>query len=748
MEKESLICEELDVGPARKSRSLLKRSGLLLLTAALLWCLKPIFVGRANFSAAPQNSTIGAADVCLSPACIHAASELLYNLSPRYKELDPCIDFEELVCGGWKERHDLRSDQSDSFTGTIMADTSQTLLRHILEAPYPKDSAHSDFSPASFRCGVEKSADEANFDKLKNAYEACLNQDSIQALGIKPLLSVLEELEKLYPPTGDKLESLPDVLRYFNQIGRAALVSLYAGADDKDPDTVVLSIGAPYRVGLPAKERYLDDVIVAKYTDVISKVVSAITKAPIDSHGIVDFEKKLDAASPDAEDLGDITKVYNPMSLEDASALAPELGLKDIIAKLSPVDIGRVIVTSPDYFKNISTILQDTPRETLRGFFVWKATQAYAFYVDASEVKPLKQFNNELQGKDPEADVERWRTCVSHVDGGLPWILSRFFVEKAFSAEAKAFGDQIVSDIKSEFIETLKTTEWMEPEVRKLGVNKVHNIVQKIGYPTKSPNILNPIKLQEYYSTVTIANDTFFSNAVALTDLEVGRMWASLGKPVDRDAWEMSVPTVNAYYNPPGNEIVFPAGIMQFPVFDVSVPAYLSYGAFGSVSGHELSHAFDSTGRHYDETGNYTDWWTDKTVRAFNKRADCFVEQYNKFTLDTNTKPIHVNGKLTLGENIADAGGVAAAFAAWKKRAAQRPNQHLPGLDFFTQEQLFFVNYANWWCGKTRTQAAIDRIYTDPHAPKWARILGTMANSRPFREHFHCPVKEPTCELW
>ncbi|RMZ85142.1 hypothetical protein DV738_g36, partial [Chaetothyriales sp. CBS 135597] len=716
----------------------------LLSAVAALLCLKLIF-------AAPTPNTTGEADICLSPECIHAASELLYNLSPRYKELDPCVDFEELVCGGWKERHDLRDDQSDAFTGTIMSETSQTLLRHILEAPYPKDSAHSDFSPAKLRRDLDKSVDEANFDKLKDAYDACLDEDTTQALGIEPLLSELRVVEKLYgTPVKDKLTPLPGVLRYFNEAGRAILVSLYAGADDKDPDTVVLSVGAPSRVGLPSKERYLDDEIVAKYTDVISEVISAITKVPAAGHEIVEFEKKLAAASPNAEDRGDITKVYNPLSLDEAAALAPELGLKDIISELSPVPIDRVIVTSPDYLRNLSTILQETTREILGGFILWKSIQTYASYVEADEVKPLKEFNNELQGKDPDAKVERWRTCVGHVDGGLPWILSRFFVEKAFSAEAKAFGDQIVSDIKSVFIDTLKRTEWMEPEVQQLGINKVNNIVQKIGYPTKSPNILDPAELQEYYSSVNISNATFFSNAVALTKLEVQRNWASLGKPVDRNEWGMSVPTVNAYYNPPGNEIVFPAGIMQFPVFDVAVPAYLSYGAFGSVSGHELSHAFDSTGRHYDQTGNYTDWWTNDTVREFNKRADCFVDQYANFTLETDdggsssSEPIHVNGKLTLGENIADAGGVAAAFAAWKKRAAEKPNQHLPGLDFFTQEQLFFVNYANWWCGKTRTQAAIERIYTDPHAPKWARILGTMANSRPFREHFNCPVKEPT----
>lgn len=439
------------------------------------------------------------------------------------------------------------------------------------------------------------------------------------------------------------------------------------------------------------------------------------------------------------------------MSLQAAAALAPQLQLTQYIAGLAPpkVKVDRVIVTSPDYMTNLSSILNDTPRDVLQTYFLWKAIALYGRYIKSDAVKPLQQFRNELQGKDPDADVERWRTCVSHVDDALGWILSRFFVEKAFSEKAKNFGDQIVSDIKEEFIEKLKVTEWMEKEVRELGIDKVHNIVQKIGYPTKSPDIMNAKKLQKYYADLDISEDTFFKNAVSSNRMQIRELWSALGKPVDRDEWGMTVPTVNAYYNPPGNEIVFPAGIMQFPVFDVEVPQYLSYGAFGSVSGHELSHAFDSTGRHYDQNGNYTDWWTEKTVTEFTKRADCFVDQYHNFTLAGNDgESIHVNGKLTLGENIADAGGVSAAFAAWKKRAAENPNQDLPGLDFFTQDQLFFVNYANWWCGATRKETAINRIYTDPHAPKWARILGTMANSRDFKEAFQCKKTEPVCELW
>jgi len=259
---------------------------------------------------------------------------------------------------------------------------------------------------------------------------------------------------------------------------------------------------------------------------------------------------------------------------------------------------------------------------------------------------------------------------------------------------------------------------------------------------------MDPPALKEYYKDLSIS-DSYFKNTLNSAKWASDKGWLSLGKPVDHNEWGMQADIVNAYYNPVGNEIVFPAGIMQFPVFDVALPSYISYGAFASVAGHELSHAFDSSGRHYDEHGNFTDWWTERTVKEFTKRADCFVEQYSNFTVEGNDgKPLHVNGKLTLGENIADAGGVAAAFAGWKQRQDVQPDKNLPGLGFFTQDQLFFVFYANWWCGKIRKEQAINYIYTDPHSPAWARILGTTANSREFRESFNCPVKEPTCELW
>jgi endothelin-converting enzyme len=252
-------------------------------------------------------------ELCLTPACVHAASELLYNLSPNYKELDPCDNFEELVCGGWRDRHDLRSDQGDAFTGTIMSEQSQLLLRHILEAPYPENSQHSSFSPMQLMA-VEKSADEKNFDKMKTAYDACLNEDQIKHNGARPLLDVLDQIKTAYPVTlqGTDVHDLKDTILLLAELGITSMVGVGTGADDTDPDSVVVSVAAPYSFGLPSKERYLDSKLVEEYRDVAVNVLSALyPKQDVDSFGkVIDLEKKLAAASPDSEDRDDVTVSY------------------------------------------------------------------------------------------------------------------------------------------------------------------------------------------------------------------------------------------------------------------------------------------------------------------------------------------------------------------------------------------------------------------------------------------------------
>lgn len=349
----------------------------------------------------------------------------------------------------------------------------------------------------------------------------------------------------------------------------------------------------PEEIGLPAREYYNNTKTVTEYTDIVEQVLGSFTGNSANIKDVVRLETKLAHASPDTETREDVTKSYNPRTLEETEKLLPEISFSSIISALAPsgYKTERVIVGSPPYLKSLSRIMGETSRETVQLFFKWKLIQSFANDIEDPKIRPLREFNNKLDGKDPQAAEERWRKCVQVLDDSLPWSLSRFYIEDFFSRGSKQLGDQIISDIKERFVFTLHQTSWMSPEVKELGIQKVGNIVQKIGYPTKSPNVMDPNEVKKYYDTLKISNETFFENQLAVAEFDVYREWSKLGKSTDRNEWDMSAPTVNAYYNPPGNEIVFPAGIMQPPVFyGPSAPLYLAYGAFGAVSGHELSH--------------------------------------------------------------------------------------------------------------------------------------------------------------
>ncbi|KAL7623935.1 hypothetical protein AAE478_005492 [Parahypoxylon ruwenzoriense] len=684
------------------------------------------------------------------------------NLSPGYQTIDPCTNFDKLVCDGFNDRHDIPQDRSSYSTGTIMSENGQTTLRHILESPYPTTSEHSPFSPRNL-VKLAASTDEENFLMIQQAYNSCLNETVLQKLGIAPLVSLIDQVAASFPVSGSDgplqetdYATLSDTILLLEQMGIPSFVGLGVGADDKNPDVVIVQAW-PSGLSLPSPEYYQDDDTVDTYQTMLGEVFanllptnSSKASAKKLAQSVVDLEKKIAEITPAPEDESDVTKYYNIVKVDDAGKIGPALKLDSVVKSLVPENytVDSMLLAFPEFLGNISEIISQTSKSTVQSYLAWQVINAYSSYVEGPEVQPIIRFSNALSGKDPNTKAERWKTCVGYVDSTLGWMLSRFYIEAAFSDDAKKYGDQIITDIKQQFISRLNGLTWMDDSVKKLAVNKVNNIDQKIGFPTTSPNITNPEALKAYYSGLAIS-DSFFNNTLSSNSREVSRTWSALGKPVDHGEWGMQADIVNAYYNPVGNEIVFPAGIMQFPVFELALPSYVSYGAFASVAGHELSHAFDNSGRHYDENGNFTDWWTNNTVQEFEKRADCFVDQYNSFTVEGNNgEPLHVNGRLTLGENIADAGGVSAAFAAWKQRQEATPDKSLPGLDFFNHDQLFFVFYANWWCGKTRKEQAVQSIYTDPHSPAFARVLGTTANSRAFRESFKCPVKEPTCELW
>lgn len=515
--------------------------------------------------------------ICLTPACVIAAAGILQNMSPNHHNVDPCEDFSRFVCEGWEQRHDLRPDQDSVSSGSVMYESSQQTLRHLLESPYSENAAAE---------SSNESADRVIFDKIQSAYDACMDEKTIQDRGSGPLLEILRKVGEYFPVNTDGDDSnsfstlsnqhqqevfyseknhLTKTIAYLASIGVDALVAFGVDADEKNPDSVVLSMNALSRPGLPSKEYYQDKDIVKSYGNTIGQVLEGLLREaqPLSKSAlgdrtmfecneelvkaVIQLESDLAYASPKEEDAQDVTKYYNPRSLSEVRSILPQISMPYLLSTLAPSGFvpQKIIVGSPSYLKAVSQQLEKAAPETLRAYLVWKTIQAYVDEIEDKAVVPLKRFNKELQGKDPDSSEERWRTCVRAADRGLGWILSKFFVQEAFSKEAKAFGDQIIYDIKDQFVEKLRGAKWMSPEVRDVAVEKVHQIVQKIGYPTKSPDVLDPKAIEKYYDGVHITNATYFGNALAIAKFKSHREWAKLGKPTNRDEWLMTAVTVN-----------------------------------------------------------------------------------------------------------------------------------------------------------------------------------------------------------
>ncbi|QDS78081.1 hypothetical protein FKW77_003728 [Venturia effusa] len=705
--------------------------------------------------------------ICTTSQCTDYAARIKGNLASNYAELDPCDDFDKYVCEGWRAKHPFKPDESLLNTGflllgSIIKEENTDILHQILEGGYVGNASQA---PAKIAIAKE------NFGKMKIVYNTCMDEAAIKAYGIKPMRDLFDQFEKIYPaagpePSADK-EGLTKALVWLSKIKIDAVLSAAVGIDDKDPDAYVINIGLA-ETGIKTRRNYNNPELVANYTRAMAQMFQIMsTGQPIPKASlfkdpekpeymekaklIVALEKKFAKASPDPEIAGSATYFYNVTSITDIQKMVPEIDVGKLVDELKPAAYTPKFILNSDYLfvGNVSAILKSTPREVLQGYMQYLIIDNYVSRLDSDYRLPVIVFKNSLAGRDPFIRSERWKVCLNEVQEELGWILSAAFLEKAdFTQDAKALGDRIISDIKAEFAARLKTLDWMSPKTQDVAVQKVKNMVQKIGYPTASPNIMDPEDLQKHYDGLRISDD-YFANSLNLNTRSHNKTWENLLKPVDRVKWEIYTPVVNAYYNPSGNEIVFPAGIMRKPYFGVELPEYVSYGSFGSIAGHETTHGFDNNGANYDEKGQLAVWWDDATIAEFDKKKQCFVDQYSKYTVVVGgNKTLHVNGELTLPENIADSGGANAAFRAWQKRNAEKPNPLLPGLEKFTREQMFFISFATSWCGHARPETRELLLNADVHSPDKYRILGTMNNTVAFREAFQCKDKKPTCQLW
>ncbi|RSM04172.1 hypothetical protein CEP52_006976 [Fusarium oligoseptatum] len=724
-----------------------------------------------------MSSSYGENSLCTTPACVHIASEILGNLALNYTEIDPCTDFDQLVCGNWAARNEIPAGQSRTNGISVTRDFVLSAVKRILESPYPTGK---EAGWITVNLTKEQSrADKENFAKIQDAYNVCMNYTAIEEEGLSVLSKFVETVVDVFPAgeesgkneTHDYSKELGETFVLFESLGIETTQRFVNKQNEVDPDEVVLVIDTPSTVDIPGTEEGI-----LEYLDLAAALLAAVHPAKPtvkEAHALMSEMIKLNikmltvfsrAREDDNDD--ELSPLFR---IEDIQKLAPQLNYEYVVKQLAPkgYKADKVAFSTQGYYKNLSDIISETPAEVIQTFFVWKAITALSPYVETELTNAWNAFFQEqILGKDPESPPPRWQRCVDFLDSGvewitvnpiveslvgptgLTWILSRFFVDKYYPPEAHNLTSQLVDSLELAFLERLETRDWPTDETKKASAEKLHAMTNKIGLPT-DPNAVDPSAINKYYGDAEVT-ESYVANALSFAKVNIAKNWEALGKPFDRGQFEMSTLAANAYQDFQLNAIVLLAGFQQFPVYDVDFPSYLLYGGMGSVVGHEITHGFDNTGRLFDATGNMTTWWDKESIAAFENKTECFIEQYNKFTITApNGTQLHVDGELTLGENIADAGGVVSSFLAWQKWEKKKgPAKRLPGLDDFTGEQLFFVKWGQTFCKNIPKEDEVRLLSEDVHSPNDARIMLTLQNSAGFLKAFDCPQKKPTCELW
>ncbi|KAK4245734.1 hypothetical protein C7999DRAFT_42755 [Corynascus novoguineensis] len=690
--------------------------------------------------------------VCNTPSCVHAASYVLQNLAPNWAEMDPCTDFDKMVCYGTYEHNG-----DDSGTFTKVRERTDRILRTIFESSSSDEALGVKSSLLTARSNIE----EYNFDMLRTAYQACMNADPSTAAAIEPLQDLIISVNKTWPvsPTDLKTKVGPNDL---DSLTKASLllekldIPVFHGYCNGD-DGPIMADFMNSVLYLPAWLYYQSDITtyldkdkMKSYAERLGKVF-AVSYPDVDSEtaadlgkAVVSFEMELvqtalayEEANPPLND--DFTSILKNVSVSELPKVAPAFGFDKLVAGLTPPGKtpSLIILESHQLWPLFSKVVSNHSRAAVQGWMVWKTIMALLNQIDSDELFTALKV---------EMTVDRWELCVMEADTTLRHIKDHYFISSTYVNQTMQAAERVTDNIRIAFKERLEELDWMSDESRKRAIQKADNILENIGYPKSEPvDLLSSESVAAYYDGLNFTTTNRLSNVLAARRFNLAKAYARVdGTPNRRDM--ANVADVNAYYNPKTNAIVIPAGISQLPFFHYHLPDYALYGGLGSIIGHEITHGFDNRGRTWNENAEHRSWWDNATVAAFEKRAQCFVDQYSEFEYVAGGEKIKVEGELTLGENLSDAGGLRAAYRAWTSARESMPDvwdQQLPGLEGFTSEQLFFIYHANLWCSTKR-----EHNPADPHAPDMVRIRGMTENSKEFREAFKCKGKKPKCELF
>lgn len=584
--------------------------------------------------------------------------------------------------------------------------------------------------------GILEDAEKANAakgtlqQKLGDYYSSGMDTSAIEKLGAEPLKPVLTKIDMV--STNADFSTL---LGELAKTDEARLLGMSVGADEKNSSKNIASF---YQSGLslPEKDYYfkMDSASKAARAGFLSYATTLFTLAGADAATaaknaatVLALETKIAKSHLSPQELRDPQKNYNKMSIAAFNSMAPNLNIGNIFTVMK-VKTDSINVAQPMYFKALSSLFASEQLVDWKTKFKFDYINRNAGLLSKAFVDANFSFNKLFNGQ--KKQPERWKKIVSGVDANLGELLGQLYVEKYFTPEAKSRMDELVNNLQKVFAVRIKNLDWMSAATKEKATEKLNVFLKKIGYPSKWKN----------FDDVVITKGNYLDNARSARVHQYNENIAKIDKPVDKTEWMMSPPTVNAYYNPTYNEIVFPAGILQFPFFSGKADDAINYGAIGAVIGHEMTHGFDDQGRQYDAAGNMKDWWTKEDADKFKVKSDKVVSLYDGFTLLDN---LHVNGKLTLGENLADIGGLAIAYDAFKLTEQGKANTQK--IDGFTPDQRFFLSFAQVWRIKDRDENMRVRIQTDPHSPEMFRVNGVVYNMEAFYKAFDI---KPTAKMY
>jgi putative endopeptidase len=634
-----------------------------------------------------------------------------------------CVDFYQYTCGGWMKNNPIPSDQPRwSVYGKLTQD-NQRYLWGILD-----DLAK------------RKSGNNAAQQKIGDYFAACMDEAAVEKLGAKPLKPYLDRI------AGMKSKAdLPAVLADLHlETGDGGLLFGFGSAQDFANSEQVIAFATGGGLGLPDRDYYLKDDerskdMRAKYVAHVARTFALLgdkaDAAKAESETVMKIETALAKASLSRVDKRDPYKLFHKMDGKGLQALTPSFDWPAYLKRAGLPGLDTFNVTEPDYYKAVEQQLGGSFAD-LKTYLRWHMAHAASPYLSTAFVNENFDFYGKTLRGVPQLKP-RWKRCVTLVDGQLGEALGQEFVARAFGPKLKQDTLHMTQQIEQAMQDDLDQLAWMDADTKKKALTKLHTIANKIGYPDKWRD----------YSSIAIKRKDFIGNVARATAFESHRQLAKIGKPLDRTEWGMTPPTVNAYYDPQMNDINFPAGVLQPPLYDPKMDDAPNYGNTGGTIGHELTHGFDDEGRQFDAKGNLTNWWTDKDDKAFKDRAQCIVDQYAQYTVVDDIK---INSKLTEGEDIADLGGLVLAWMAWKAETKEHPAQPRDG---FTPEQRFFIGYAQWACENNRPEDLRVSAVTNPHSPGKYRVNGLMVNLPEFAKAFSCKAGQPMvskrpCRVW